>query len=51
MEILKRIKWPENQIKSQEKIRAQFMKENNETGAVGASRKIREHTEELRRLV
>ncbi|QZE11153.1 hypothetical protein SEA_PHREDRICK_11 [Streptomyces phage Phredrick] len=51
MDPIKRVEWLQAQIKSQKKIRAQFLKEKNEIGAARASRKIREHEEELRRLV
>ena len=51
MDPIKRIEWLQRQIESQKKIRAQFMKDKNEIGAAGASRKIRKYEEELRRLV
>lgn len=51
MDPIKRIEWLQGQIASQKKIKAQFMKEKNEIGAARASRKIREHEDELRRLI
>ncbi|WMI33647.1 hypothetical protein SEA_PATELGO_11 [Streptomyces phage Patelgo] len=51
MDVLKRIEWLQGQIKSQERIRAQFIKEGNEVGAARAARKLREHKDELRSLV
>lgn len=51
MDPIKRVEWLQQQIKSQKKIRAQFLKEDNEVGAARAARKIRQHEEELRRLV
>lgn len=51
MTVLKRIEWLQGQIKSQKKIKAQFLKEKNEQGAENAVRKIREHEDELRRLI
>lgn len=51
MDPIKRVEWLQAQIKSQKKICAQFLKEKNKIGAAKASQKIREHEEELGRLV
>lgn len=49
--VIKRIEWLRKQIESQKRIKNQYIREGNEIGSAGASRKIRQYEEELRRLI